>query len=147
MNFTTLNEALTARRSSDHAIHYIEGESNERTLPFSALYSRAAGLLHHFQSCGAGPGSEMILLLDRNEQFIDAFWACMLGNIIAVPLAPGATDEHRLKFFRVMRKLKQPHLCTDRKIFARLTAYAADNALTRRSRAHQIRDRLSRPAR
>ena len=35
----------------------------------------------------------MILLLDSNAQFVDAFWACMLGNIIAVPLAPGTTDE------------------------------------------------------
>jgi acyl-CoA synthetase (AMP-forming)/AMP-acid ligase II len=130
MNFATLNEALAARRASDRVIHYIEDESNERTLPFSKLYSRAAGLLHHFQSCGAGPGSEMILMLDHNEQFVDAFWACVLGNMIAVPLAPGATDEHRLKFFRVLRKLKQPYLCTDQRIFARLATYAADNALT-----------------
>ena len=129
MNFATLNEALAARRSSNRAIHYIDGENNERTLPFSQFHARASGLLHHFQSCGASPGSEMVLLVDRNEQFIDAFWACVLGNIIAVPLAPGATDEHRLKFFRVLRKLKQPHLCTDQKTFARLATYAADNAL------------------
>jgi acyl-CoA synthetase (AMP-forming)/AMP-acid ligase II/acyl carrier protein len=130
MNFTTLNAALAARLTSNRAIHYIEGEGNERTLPFRALYSRAAGLLHHFQSCGARPGTEMILLLERNEQLVDAFWACILGNIIAVPIAPGATDEHRLKLFRVLRRLKQPHLCTDRTIFARLSTYAAENALT-----------------
>ncbi len=29
----------------------------------------------------------MILLLDSNAQFVDVFWACMLGNLIAVPLA------------------------------------------------------------
>lgn len=129
MNFVTLDAALGARRSSKRAIHYIEGDNNERTLPFGELYARALGLLHHFQACGAGPGSEMILLADRNEQFIDAFWACVLGNIIAVPLAPGTTDEHRLKFFRVLEKLKQPHLCTDQKIFSRLAAFAAGNAL------------------
>ena len=129
MNFATLNAALAARRSSDHAINYIESEGNERVLPFSQLYSRAAGLLYHIQSCGARPGTEMILLLDRDEQFVDAFWACILGNIVAVPIAPGATDEHRLKLFRVLQKLEQPHLCTDRRIFARLTKYAADNAL------------------
>ncbi len=130
MNFATLNEALAARRSSNRTIHYLEGDHYERTRPFSEFYTRALGLLHHFQSCGAGPGSEMILLVDRNEQFVDAFWACVLGGIIAMPLAPGATDEHRLKFFRVLRKLKQPHLCTDQKIFAKLAAYAANNALT-----------------
>jgi acyl-CoA synthetase (AMP-forming)/AMP-acid ligase II len=71
----------------------------------------------------------MILLLDSNAQFIDAFWACMLGNIIAVPLAPGATDEHKLKFFRVLAKLERPYLCTDRKIFARLDAFVDSNGL------------------
>lgn len=130
MNFTTLNEALNTRRSSSHAIHYIEGENNERALPFGELHGRALGLLRHFQAHGAGPGSELIILVDRNEQFIDAFWAGVLGNIILVPLAPGATDEHRLKFFRVLEKLNQPRLCTDQKIFARLAAFAVNNGLS-----------------
>jgi acyl-CoA synthetase (AMP-forming)/AMP-acid ligase II len=125
MKFATLNDALIERRSSARSIHYIEGENNERALPFGELHSRALGLLHHFQACGATPGSEMILLLDSNAQFVDVFWACILGNLIAVPLAPGATDEHKLKFFRVLDKLKQPYLCTDGKIHARLAAFAA----------------------
>jgi len=125
MKFATLNDALIERRSSARTIHYIEGENNERALPFGELHSRALGLLHHFQACGATPGSEMILLLDSNAQFVDVFWACVLGNLIAVPLAPGATDEHKLKFFRVLDKLKQPHLCTDGKIHSRLAAFAA----------------------
>ncbi|MEO7728650.1 MAG: AMP-binding protein [Burkholderiales bacterium] len=129
MSFTTLTEALLERRASKRAIHYIEGDSSERKLVFGELHSRAVGLLHHFQSCGAAPGSEMILLLDSNAQFVDAFWACILGNIIAVPLAPGTTDEHRLKFFRVMEKLKQPHLCTDTKIFSRLASFGTEHAL------------------
>ena len=129
MDFTTLQQALAARRTSSRTINYIEGDSNEQALPFSEIYARALGLLHHFQSHGAGPGSEMILLLDRNEQFIDTFWACMLGGIIAVPLAPGTNDEHRRKFFRVLRQLKQPHLCSNEKTFSRLSDFAAANGL------------------
>jgi acyl-CoA synthetase (AMP-forming)/AMP-acid ligase II len=130
MSFITLSDALNARRSSHHTIHYIEGENNERTLPFGQIHARALGLLHYFQSRGAESGSEMILLVDHNEQFVDAFWAGVLGNIILVPLAPGTTDEHRLKFFRVLGKLNRPHLCTDQKIFARLEAFAAGNGLS-----------------
>ena len=128
MKFATLNEALLERRSSKRTIHYVEGDSKERELMFGELHARALGLLHHFQSCGAAPGSEMILLLDSNAQFVDAFWACVLGNIIAVPLAPGVTDEQKLKFFRILGKLKKPHLCTDQKIFARLNAFATSKA-------------------
>nr|AEQ20467.1 acyl-CoA synthetase [uncultured bacterium CSL142] len=72
----------------------------------------------------------MILLVERNNQFIDTFWACVMGGIIVVPLAPGITDEHRSKLFRVARRLRQPYLCTDRRIFARLAAFAADHALS-----------------
>ena len=44
-----------------------------------------------------------------------------------------------MKFFRVLAKLEQPHLCTDRKIFARLAAFAADNALDTRLARIKIR--------
>ncbi|MDB5808643.1 MAG: AMP-dependent synthetase [Betaproteobacteria bacterium] len=128
MKFATLNDALIERRSSARSIHYIEGEDNERAVRFADLHSRALGLLHHFQACGAKPGDELILLVDNNAQFIDAFWACVLGNLIAVPLAAGTTDEHKLKFFRVLDKLKAPHLCTDGKIHARLATFAARTA-------------------
>lgn len=128
--FETLSAALAACRNSSRSIYYIEGEHNERKLPLPELHARAIGLLRHFQSRGAVPGSEMIVFVDSNEQFIDAFWACMLGNIVAVPLAPGINDEHRWKFLRVLRQLKRPHLCSDEKTVGRLAAFAAANNLT-----------------
>jgi len=125
----TLGEALAARQNSQHAINFIEGENNTRRQPFSGLYSRAAGVLKHFQDRGAASGDEMIILVERNEQFIDAFWAGILGNIILVPIAPGATDEHRAKFFRILAKLQRPCLCTDAATLARLKSYATANGL------------------
>jgi len=130
IKFDTLNDALAARRDSAHAIHYIEGEDNERALPLRELHGRALGLLHHFQSHGATPGSEMMLFVDSSAQFIDAFWACVLGGIIVVPLAPGANEEHRWKFFRVLHQLQRPRLCSDAKTVARLAAFAAANNLS-----------------
>jgi acyl-CoA synthetase (AMP-forming)/AMP-acid ligase II len=129
-DFSTLGEALSARRDSTRAVNFIDGENVERRQPFCDLYPRALGLLHHFQKCGAAPGGEMVILVDRNEQFIDAFWAGVLGNIILVPIAPGTTDEQRMKFFRVLAKLNRPSVCTDSVIFARLTAFAAANGLS-----------------
>ena len=127
--FQTLGEILAARRDSTRAINYIESEGAARRQPFAALHARAAGLLRHFQQAGASPGDEMVILVDRNEQFVDAFWAGILGNLILVPLASGANDEHRLKFFRVLSQLQRPRLCTDSTILARLAAFAAANGL------------------
>jgi acyl-CoA synthetase (AMP-forming)/AMP-acid ligase II len=129
MIFQTLPQALEARCNSRNTITCIEGEHSERQATFGDIRRRAAGLLHHFQSRGARAGGEMLLLLDRNEQFIDAFWACLLGGMVAVPLAPGANDEQRRKFFRVLRQLDRPGLCTDEATFARLARFAEANAL------------------
>jgi acyl-CoA synthetase (AMP-forming)/AMP-acid ligase II len=49
--------------------------------------------------------------------------------VVAVPLAPGNADEHKAKFFRVLGRLASPVLATERKVFDRLCAFAADNGL------------------
>jgi acyl-CoA synthetase (AMP-forming)/AMP-acid ligase II len=127
IEFNTLNDALAARRNSTRVIDFIEGEHDERRLPVSNLWGRALGLLQHFQACGAKPGSEMLLLVESNQQFIDAFWACVLGGIVVVPVAPGANDEHRKKFFRILNQLSDPFLCTDSRVFSRYASSAPAN--------------------
>jgi acyl-CoA synthetase (AMP-forming)/AMP-acid ligase II len=127
--FSTLGEALSARKDSTRAVNFIEGENVERRQPYRDLHARALGLLRHFQTSSARAGGEMIILVERNEQFIDAFWAGVLGNLILVPLAPGSTDEHRMKFFRVLAKLARPGLCTDTTTFNRLATFAAAHGL------------------
>lgn len=128
--FSTLGDVLAARRESKHAVNFIDGENMGHRLLYGDLYRRAIGLLHHLQKTGVRAGDEMIVIVDRNEQFIDAFWAGVLGNIILIPVAPGTTDEHRSKFFRILARLCQPGLCTDSAILARLSAYAATNGLS-----------------
>lgn len=137
MKYQTLTEAFADRSGSRHSICHIEGERNERTISFPQLRQRAAGLLHHIQSHGVEPGTETILLLDNNQQFIDAFWACLLGGIIPVPIAPGTNEESRRKFFRVLQCLRRPHLCSDRRTFDRLASFAAQNGYVSELKAIQ----------
>lgn len=125
--FSTLGAAIAARRTSSRAVNFIDGGNASRRETYANLYDRAVGLLHHLQRSGAKSGDEMLLVVERNEQFIDAFWAGVLGNLIIVPLAPGTNDEHRAKFFRILKRLIAPHLCTDSTILARLSAYANAN--------------------
>lgn len=40
---------------------------------------------------GLKAGDKVILSLSRNEEFIPAFWGCLLGGIIPAPLAPPAS--------------------------------------------------------
>src|SRR5436190_7628904 len=125
----TLVEALMAQREVPRGVTYITSNTQERRVSYGEIEKRAMALLRPLQAVGANAGSELVLFLDNNEQFVDAFWACMLGRIAAVPLAPGNADEHRFKLFHVMSRLLRPHLCTDRKLFQRITSFAEANGL------------------
>lgn len=121
----TLTELIEANRKVPRHITYLEGEQSERTVTFAELYERALGILHHLQRLGARRGDKLILFLNDNEQFLDAFWAAVLGGIVPVPVAVGISDEHRQKLLRIARKLGAPFLYSDRRSLERIGALAA----------------------
>ena len=130
--FAILTDALDAAAATAGGIHYIAGESSERRASYAELRSRALGLLRYLQEAGAAPATQTIILVDGLAPFVDTFWACVLGRIVAVPLAPGNADEHKAKFFRVLARLPAATLATERKVFDRLRGYAAENGLADR---------------
>jgi acyl-CoA synthetase (AMP-forming)/AMP-acid ligase II/acyl carrier protein len=123
-NAATLTDLLESNRNASRSITYVEGEQTERSVAFAELYERALSNLHSLQKFGAKPGDKLILFLADNEQFIDAFWAAILGGIIPVPVSPGITDEHHRKFLRIASKLGAPFLCADRRSLERAEAFA-----------------------
>ena len=123
----TLVEALDRNQDSSKSITYISGQDQEREVSYPVLKQRALGLLHHFQQKGAAEGDELIIHLADNEQFIDTFWACQYGGIVAVPLAIGTSDGHRQKVFNVFEKLATPYMATSRKALQRLKVYAEEH--------------------
>jgi len=125
IQYQALTEMLDHRSRGTGAIGYLEGEGAEKTLPLAQLRQRALGILHHLQRIGAQPGDTLILHVSSNEQFIDAFWACIYGGIVPVPVAAGISDEHKQKLLRIARQLGNPFLYTDRKLRERLATFAA----------------------
>ena len=130
INVTTLIELLEANRRFPRAITYHEGEKDARTVAFAELHERALGILHHLQKLGARPGDKLILFLGNNEQFIDAFWAAVLGGIVPVPIALGISDEHRHKLLRIARRLGEPLIYTERRSLERIGTFAAETDQT-----------------
>src|SRR4051812_39271244 len=121
---TTLTELIEINRTAARSIHYLEGENDTREVPYGELYERPLGTLYHLQRIGARRGDKLILLLANNEQFLDAFWAAILGGIIPVPVAPGISDEHRHKLLRIARKLGNPFIYSERRILDRVGSFA-----------------------
>jgi acyl-CoA synthetase (AMP-forming)/AMP-acid ligase II/acyl carrier protein len=125
IQFATLPEMLDQRARGDGAIGYLEGDGVEKSLKLAELRRRALGILRHLHGAGARPGDRLILHVASNEQFIDAYWACLYGGIVPVPVAVGISDEHKHKLLRIARQLGSPLLYTDRKLKDRLAAYGA----------------------
>ena len=122
---TTLTELIENNRSFERTLTYLEGENDVREVSFAELYERALGILYHLQQLGARRGDKLILFLGNNEQFIDVFWAAILGGIVPVPVALGISDEHRHKLLRIARRLGKPFLYTERRSLERIGAFAA----------------------
>jgi len=144
----TLSELIANNRGVKRTITYLESESSERVLSYGELHERALGILFHLQKLGAKPGDKLIIYLSNNEQFLDAFWAGVLGGIVPVPVALGISDEHKHKLLRIAKKLGKPFIYTDRKTLDRIGAFAGgageqdtyDNLASRAFFAEQIDD-------
>jgi acyl-CoA synthetase (AMP-forming)/AMP-acid ligase II/acyl carrier protein len=121
---STLSELIEMNRTLPRSIVYFEGENEQREVSFGELYERAVGILFHLQRLGARRGDKLILLLGNNEQFLDAFWAAILGGIVPVPVALGISDEHRHKLLRIVRRLGKPYIYTERRPLERIGAFA-----------------------
>jgi acyl-CoA synthetase (AMP-forming)/AMP-acid ligase II/acyl carrier protein len=122
----TLTELLDASRHAKRSVTYLEGENQRRAVSFAELQQRALGLLHHLQALGAKRGDRVILFLQNNEAFIDAFWGAVLGGIVPVPVAVGISDEHRRKLLRIVAQLGTPFLFSERKTFERIASFATE---------------------
>ena len=130
ITFSTLVETLQQQACSNRTITYIEAKDKEVSITYADLYERALCKLHALQERGLTVGDECIIFLRNNEDFIDIYWACILGGIIPVPIAVGISDEHRSKLFKIFEKLERPHLYTTEDNVERLQQYAEDNHLS-----------------
>ncbi|MGO9801922.1 MAG: non-ribosomal peptide synthetase [Steroidobacteraceae bacterium] len=149
---TTLSELIESNRTLPGQITYVEAENDSRRVSFAELHERALGILWHLQRLGARRGDKLILFLNNNEQFIDAFWAALLGGIVPVPVALGISDEHRMKLLRIVQRLGTPYIYTERRSLERIGTFAAHNgatqlyeALRRRAFLVDDLDDISRP--
>ena len=123
--FDTLHDLLAANARDDRQITFIEGDSEQRVLHFQQLQQRALGLLGALQRRGLAAGDTMLLCVADNERFIEMFWACVLGGIVPVPLAPGGADEHRRKLLHVGAQFDGASLFIDLAALDRLETFAA----------------------
>ena len=141
-NFPSVNEKIVIGSNSlvqvlkernvlsEKGVTFISGSDREEFLSYRELYNRALVGLGHLQDLDIAPGSEIVLQLENSQRFIVAFWACILGGYIPVPLSIGKNDEHKKKLFAVWEQLKNPYLLGDENTLSTIRQYASENGYT-----------------
>jgi len=129
ITYCTLVEALQQQSRQDRNITFIEAKEREITRSFSDLHQRSLARLYALQKQGLRVGDQCIIFLRSNEDFVEIFWACILGGVIPVPIAVGISDEHRFKLFNIIETLNNPFVCTTGDDSKRLKAFAQENAM------------------
>ncbi|MGD2087367.1 MAG: AMP-binding protein [Candidatus Aminicenantes bacterium] len=85
---TTLPQALkwAAKQHGQKGIRFIRTDGSTHFLDYSSLLAEAEKVLAGLKKAGLKPQDKVIFQFNRNEDFLSAFWGCMLGGIVPVPL-------------------------------------------------------------
>ncbi|MBW4511501.1 MAG: amino acid adenylation domain-containing protein [Scytonematopsis contorta HA4267-MV1] len=91
----TLGEILqrAAQKNSTIDIIYIQTDGTEFTQSYADLLEDAQRIFAGLKKLGLKPQDKVIFQLDQNQDFIPAFWGCVLGGFVPVPISVAPTYE------------------------------------------------------
>lgn len=103
MYYKSLIEVLQKKASylADKGITFIQGENLEKYVSYKSLYEEAVKTLSQLTEKGVKARDKVVFQIDSNETFLVFFWACLLGNIIPVPVTFGGNLDCWKKFIKI----------------------------------------------
>jgi acyl-CoA synthetase (AMP-forming)/AMP-acid ligase II/acyl carrier protein len=106
----TLAEALLqcAERYPTAAVSFIQAQGSCTDWPLPELVERARRLLAGLRQWGLRPGDPLVLVMGREEETVEALWACLLAGVapLVLPAPPtGAEASPALSRLRHAREL------------------------------------------
>lgn len=114
------------REIVDRGITFINEADEEEFVSYRQLYERSLCLLQDLRHHGVQAGHELLLQIQDNRLFLEVFWACILGRIIAVPVTVATNDETKLKVNKVWGKLSTPHIIGSEATMNGLASFAEE---------------------
>ncbi|WP_312654284.1 non-ribosomal peptide synthetase [Aminipila sp.] len=133
--YKNLVEPLRNAMNNGNGITFINSSSDDLFLSYSQIYQRALSLLFYLQKEGIKPQDELIFQLDNQQDFIIAFWACIMGRFIPVPVVIGTNEEHLLKLIKIWKILNHPNLLINKEI--------AEALLAKKQETKELQDTLN----
>ena len=94
---------------------HVRADGSERSQTYAELRDEAERVSAGLRSAGLTLGSPVIVLPERSEEFLPAFWGALLAGLVPVPLAREPD-----KLLAVAAFLDWPTLIVDSELAARL---------------------------
>ncbi|HTB81379.1 MAG TPA: SDR family NAD(P)-dependent oxidoreductase [Opitutaceae bacterium] len=132
---TSLAGALerAAREFPSHGVICLDGAGGMKELLYPALLDEASRMLGGLRALGLKPGAPVLFQLEKNPDFVPAFWACMLGGFVPVPISISPTYEQPHSILSKLRNawtmLDSPLTLAGADLAPRLRAFAEREAL------------------
>jgi len=126
-----LSQALrrTVKRSPDKGITYIQKDGSNTVQLYPALLEKAERILTGLRALGLKPQDKIIFQFDSNEDYIPAFWGCILGGFVPVPVATAPVYEPSnsvvKKLYNTWQTLEQPIVFTNGSLAPKLRALSS----------------------
>lgn len=118
----TLIQALqqAAQHHTDTSLIYIQSDEEVITQTYGELWVEAQIILGGLRQLGLKPQDKVIFQLEANQDFISAFWGCILGGFVPVPVSiPSNYDQSNgtlTKLQNTWEMLDRPLVLTEAKL-------------------------------
>jgi acyl-CoA synthetase (AMP-forming)/AMP-acid ligase II/acyl carrier protein len=129
---TTLIQALqrAADGSPADSLVYYQRDGSTLVQSYAELLEEAERIVGSLRRLGLKPQDKVIFQLDRSQDFVPAFWACILGGFIPVPvsIAPIYEESNSTvsKLLNSWQMLDQPLVVASREIATALKSLNQD---------------------
>lgn len=126
--FQTLVDVIRDRgKITDRGIRFIDADKRETFISYHQLFTEAQGYLGYLQAIGIKPKQEIIFQIQENKRFLVAFWACILGGMIPIPVSIGEDEEQNLKVCRIWNLLNNPFMIASENVLDKMKRFVLEH--------------------
>ncbi|MBB6254967.1 type I polyketide synthase [Nitrospirillum iridis] len=129
LGFSNLGQVLRRAADGGGGLIFLDDDGTEHRSDYARVLDEALHVLGGLNAAGLGPGDRVILPVKGVGRLVPLLWACFLGGIVAVPMAPPTLIEEGAppvrKLHAIWGLLDRPLVVADGDIPAGLAAHAA----------------------
>ncbi|NEO71743.1 AMP-binding protein [Moorena sp. SIO3H5] len=123
---TILPEILQTAATTEQGIIYIQPDQSEKFQSYQDLLLEARRILYGLIKLGLQPQDKVVFQIESSQDFISAFWGCILGGFVPVSLGnnvtinPEKNNRNISKICYTLQMLELPLLLTDASFAAKI---------------------------